>query len=943
MEKIKTLKQIVLGCLFLLTAWNGQAQNTVTGQVSNTEGAPLIGANIRIQGTNDGAVTDLDGQFTLSSVTNFPWRLAISYTGFTDKSVEITRATNDLKVELTEGIITDAVVISASRKAEKVQDAPASVSVLTARKIEASAQAMDPTRNLINLAGVQIQQQGASRTNISLRGASNLTGTSALILADYRPITKSGGVYKSDGSGIEAIDLARIEVVRGPGSALWGPGVSSGVVHFISKNPIDYPGTTVELIGGELNTFGATVRHAGRNTNKTFGYKINAHYKRGDEFTLDPVEDAEFLQTFQNMAVLPVITNGVPDATLPGTVIIENLDEDGDGNPMQDYFENSSANLTLEFRPQDDLSIFASGGLNRTSAFRYSNTGVELNQAMEFWGQARLQKGGFFAQVAIKDNDSGDYENFPTFGYQTGQIGGTATVGFDAQTQYNFSVTALNADFTVGLDYKQLTTDSRNLLFGRNEADDDFRSFGGYAQGKFGLGDKIDVVLAGRYDTYNILEENTFDPRIGLVYKINPKHTLRATYNKTHTAPGQVIVNVDGPVRSIVPGLFDVWLHGVKEVHQWADNPVIDVTVPNVPDLPFGTPGLPLSIPYALTVERVLAGVLPNLPQNPQLIAVLTDYFADPANAPRGFTGTFNPYNILTRAPMTNLATTEKAQATTIDSYEIGYKGLIADKLSVSADIYTIKRNGFIALAAVSPAIALVGADIGNDLGNAVSADLIEFLQTNTQLPAPAINNIANVIGGGFNQAGQAVDAQLAPLYPIFGAVETNLVPQGDGVVHVPAGFVSNPDAAYDYWGMDIGLEYYINNDLSVFGNYSYQSQTQWIPGEPDDDGLDFPFSLNTPKNKFRLGANYVSDTGWRGNVAFQHDDAFFADLGLFRGETPAKNLVDVGIGRKFGNDLSVDVSATNLLNTEYRAFANFPKIGRRALVKLTYTFGEEE
>ena len=365
------------------------------------------------------------------------------------------------------------------------------------KKIEASAQAMDPTRNLINLAGVQLQQQGASRTNMSLRGPSNLTGTATLVLVDYRPITKSGGGYKSDGSGISNIDLGKIEVVRGPGSALWGPGVSSGVVHYITKNPIDYPGTTVELIGGELNTFGATVRHAGRNANKTFGYKINAHYKRGDEFNLDPIKDSTFLQTLQTSVVLPTITNDVPDPSIPGEVIIENLDEDGDGNPMQDYFENSSANVTFEFRPQDDFSIFASGGINRSSGLRYGNTSVELNQAQEFWGQARLQKGGFFAQVAIKDNDSGDYENFPTYSYQTGNIGGSTAQGLDAQTQYNFSIKSLNADFTVGLDYKQLKIDSRNLQFGRNEDDDDFRSFGGYAQGKFGLGNKFDLVVAG--------------------------------------------------------------------------------------------------------------------------------------------------------------------------------------------------------------------------------------------------------------------------------------------------------------------------------------------------------------------------------------------------------------------------------------------------------------
>ena len=58
----------------------------------NTAGEPLIGANIRIQGTNVGAITDLDSQFTLRSEKAFPWRLVISYTGFMDKSVAINRS-----------------------------------------------------------------------------------------------------------------------------------------------------------------------------------------------------------------------------------------------------------------------------------------------------------------------------------------------------------------------------------------------------------------------------------------------------------------------------------------------------------------------------------------------------------------------------------------------------------------------------------------------------------------------------------------------------------------------------------------------------------------------------------------------------------------------------------------------------------------------------------
>jgi len=134
MKNFKIFKQVVLGCFFLLIGWNLQAQNTVSGTVTEEGGDVLIGANIVIKGTSDGTVTDSDGQFTISSTKEFPWTLEIIYTGFNEKSLEITRSTNDLQVVLSEGVLAGEVIVSASRKPEKAQDAPASVSVISSKK-----------------------------------------------------------------------------------------------------------------------------------------------------------------------------------------------------------------------------------------------------------------------------------------------------------------------------------------------------------------------------------------------------------------------------------------------------------------------------------------------------------------------------------------------------------------------------------------------------------------------------------------------------------------------------------------------------------------------------------------------------------------------------------------------------------------------------------------
>ena len=237
---MKNLNKILALGFFFFLGLTIQAQTTASGTVTDADGVPLIGASVLIEGTSTGTTTDVDGNFTVRA-NESSFTLSVSYTGFTSQTVKVSGNTSDLKITMEEGVtIGGDIVISASRKREKVQEAPASVSVLTARKLETSANATDATRNLVNLAGVQVQQQSANRINISMRGGAGLFGTSVFPIMDYRSLVGPGiGTFQTDNSGISQLDLDRIEVVRGPGSALYGPGVTTGVIHFITKNPID--------------------------------------------------------------------------------------------------------------------------------------------------------------------------------------------------------------------------------------------------------------------------------------------------------------------------------------------------------------------------------------------------------------------------------------------------------------------------------------------------------------------------------------------------------------------------------------------------------------------------------------------------------------------------------------------------------------------------------
>ena len=203
--------------------------------------------------------------------------------------MEVTSADQQISISLEAGQNLDEIIISASRRPQKISESPQSVSIITARDLENNSNVTDPIRSLVDIPGVQLQQQSANVINIEMRAGSGVFGTSTFPMLDYRNLfNPTSSSFLSYQSGLSNIDIARIEVVRGANSALYGPGVSSGIVHFLTKNPIDYPGTTVELIAGELATTGAAIRHAWSNEKKTFGYKINARYLKGNDFNFDP-------------------------------------------------------------------------------------------------------------------------------------------------------------------------------------------------------------------------------------------------------------------------------------------------------------------------------------------------------------------------------------------------------------------------------------------------------------------------------------------------------------------------------------------------------------------------------------------------------------------------------------------------------------------------------
>lgn len=152
-------------------------------------------------------------------------------------------------------IVLDTIVLTASGREQSLSDVQASVEVIERNRLQSSG-ASNVTQILRDAVGLNARSSGANES-ISIRGQKPLA---TLVLIDGQPRTGKYGGFSLSNFPIEEIE--RVEIVRGPMSALYGADALGGVVNVITRRPGDSPGKTVSLMTGVRPDDGkrATVR-----------------------------------------------------------------------------------------------------------------------------------------------------------------------------------------------------------------------------------------------------------------------------------------------------------------------------------------------------------------------------------------------------------------------------------------------------------------------------------------------------------------------------------------------------------------------------------------------------------------------------------------------------------------------------------------------------------
>lgn len=236
--------------LFSLLAVGLYAQVSVKGTVKSDAGELLPGVSIIVKGTNNGVITDIDGNFAIS-VPNAQSTLVFSFVGMQTQEVPLNGQSTVNVTLVTSSIGVDEVVVTALGISREKKSLGYSVGEVAGESLQMVAQ-----ENVLNslsgkVAGVAINSTGIAGSSVSMviRGASSLTSDNQpLFVVDGVPMNNTlnnviqmGGDNKADyGNAISDINSENIEsisVLKGPSAAaLYGSRAGNGVVLITTKS-----------------------------------------------------------------------------------------------------------------------------------------------------------------------------------------------------------------------------------------------------------------------------------------------------------------------------------------------------------------------------------------------------------------------------------------------------------------------------------------------------------------------------------------------------------------------------------------------------------------------------------------------------------------------------------------------------------------------------------
>jgi outer membrane receptor protein involved in Fe transport len=661
---------LLLPFLLTLSFRSATAQETgaVSGTVTRAEGGALASVSVAVAGTGQSTVTGTDGKYTLRRVPAGPQTIVFRWLGYRPSEVQVTveagqTVTADVALEAVTISLGEIVVEGASRAPERITEAPAAISVVPQDVLQATSVTGQAPLALQTIPGVDITQSGVNDFNVNARGFNSTLNRRVLVLQDGRDLAIAFlGSQEWNGLTQPLEDLGKVEMVRGPGSALYGANAFSGVVNITTPTAREVLGSRLTLAGGELESFRADGRHASVFADGRLGLRINGGYNRSDTYsrTRTQLDGTSLQDEYADATDEPVPLNR---EVLP--LAGQSTDAQGNAVGDRDPLENAYGAGRLDYYLDNGSVLSVDGGASQVQneIFVTGIGRVQVRKAIKpfvraAWAADRFNVFGFW-------NSRTSLE--PQFSLTSGLPLEERSDIFHLEGQTNFSFQEDRGRVVVGSSVRNTKVNTSGTLMNLLNDDRSDDLYSAYGQVEYKIVPQVRLVGALRLDDGDLIESQV-SPKAAIVYSPNENHSFRVSVNRAFQTPNYSEFFLQVPVAA------------------------------------------PSAAPRQLEggVEQYYAAVRASLPPSALAGLTITD------NLPWNFSAATNALALGNAA-----LDVEK-----VTGWEVGYKGTLGDKVYVTADAYINRLTDFVTdlLPGVNPAYPSFALSDGVDLPSELNA-----------------------------------------------------------------------------------------------------------------------------------------------------------------------------------------------------------------------------
>ncbi len=539
-----------------------QQMAAIRGTVTGTGGdkQPLAGVTVALKGTSILTTTNGNGKFVFLRVPAGSQTLVFRWLGYAPVERTVTVAGDqvvDVTLEPKAVALADLTVTAASKEPERIVQAPAAVSTIEPRVLQSTGATGQAPMALAQSPGVDMAQSGVNDFNINARGFNSSLNRRVLTLLDGRDLAIAFlGSQEWNSLPVSTEDLRGMELVRGPGSALYGPNAFAGVLNMSSLSPREALGGRISASGGGMSSKKIDGRFSSLVAGGKYGVRFTAGYSSNDTWTrsrtsIDSVGAGgafslalrnEYGKQYQD-ATRGTGKDSIIKATSPEVRALV-------GQTCGGTTEICSGSTRRPKGDRDPITaLYGSARVDRyfgASALTIEGGASEVKNEVLVTGIGRVQV-AHGRKPYLRAAFNSDHLN--VFGYMNwresvdsqyslasgaGLLESSRISHVEAQTNQML----LNGDLRgiVGASYRTYQVNTHGTLMRPEDDDrnDNVKSI--YGQGEYRLADKFRLVGAARWDE-GTLFKGQFSPKVALVYTPNESHGFRFTLNKAFQTP----------------------------------------------------------------------------------------------------------------------------------------------------------------------------------------------------------------------------------------------------------------------------------------------------------------------------------------------------------------------------------------------------------------------